>query len=200
MFKFLDIKAHLDFTVTIQKDGARASVVVSVDNVVTDGHAMYSFKGIRSAIRIENKKPLLYINDFFISFDEAGRHFVKQSLEKSTVPRTIGGWGMETIGAAARLIAGYMQIPTLTLKLTDIWSSGPDGATNSYVLRTDEKVRESYAERQYRKLGLEKGELVERLKNCGFYGIWGFDPPKTATATVGPRLGEGTLEKTQSMF
>lgn len=203
----LDIVACLNFTVKIEHtllSEKPYSVAIDIDTIATN-EPDKSSTVIKCIVRAYTS-PEFNIDDFFIKLTDDERTDLKRLLARSSVPRTIGGWGMQTIGAAARFIAGCLGVPLLKLSLTDSWDTHTDSKfykTDSSLLQTDELHRASYAAARSERLGVDEATLIDRLKTGGFYGIWGFEPKNIyasttiATATVGPAPGQGTLLQTR---
>lgn len=202
----LDIVACLNFTVKIEHtllSEQLYSVAIDIDTTATN-EPDKSSTVIKCIVRAYTS-PKFDVADFFIKLTDDERTGLKRLLARSSVPRTIGGWGMQTIGATARFIAGCLGMPLLTLTLTDHWDTHSESAfytTDSSLLQTDEQLRASYAAARFEDLGVNEADLIGRLKMGGFYGIWGFEPQNIfgSTATVGPAPGQGTLLETKHAF
>lgn len=104
---------------------------------------------------------------------------IRAALKAGTPPRTVGGWGMQVVGAIARFLAAELRLPTLTISLYDTWGikTADTGDTiTSSVLKRDERVRTQYARIRHARLDVDEDALNRRLARGGFYATWGFEP------------------------
>ena len=196
----------LDYSVTIERTASARSpckVVVTYDGSPTEERIVL----IECYLEV-NESGVYEFEVYSFFLDPSCRpHLgsVRSALRGST-PRTVGGWGMEVVGAVSRFLAADFELPSLRVSLYDTWSvklGSSDGPLTSRELRRSASRRQEYAELRHARLGVDANDLIRRLERGGFYGTWGFEPesdeqPQDMHAVVSPSGALDTLLRTRS--
>lgn len=203
----LSMDVPLDYSVTIEKTAsARApcKVVVTYDGSPAEQRIVL----IECYLEVDDSGVYEFeVHSFFL--DPSCRFYlgtVRSALRGSTPPRTVGGWGMEVVGAVSRFLAADFELPTLRVSLYDTWSvklGSSDRPVTSRELKRSASRRKEYAELRHARLGVDENVLIRRLKRGGFYGTWGFEPESDEQqqdmhAVVSPGGNFDTLLRTRS--